>query len=246
MELAAIRKRHSLGFTLIELLVVIAIIAILLSLLTPSLALAKELAKRAACASNLRAVGVATITYAVDQDGWLPSYGRSSSYTYARWGGKAGTEYVSTDRLINPYVGRTEAVSTTETGVLEVFHCPSDTGSLAGRWNVDRLPTMFDCFGSSYLYNSSANCNSGQLGLFRKRLTQIRNAGITVLANGLPFNCYFRNDLPFQYSYWHHKDDLGWANVVFMEGHVDFLQATNDNPDFRNGPEWTFSYNGGP
>ena len=59
----------SKGFTLIELLVVIAIIALLVSILLPSLSKAKELAKRTVCMSNLRSIGSASHMYLSEYDG---------------------------------------------------------------------------------------------------------------------------------------------------------------------------------
>lgn len=56
------------GFTLIELLVVIAILALLLSLLMPSLQKANEVAKAAVCLSNQKQCGTAFATYANDWD----------------------------------------------------------------------------------------------------------------------------------------------------------------------------------
>lgn len=60
------------GFTLIELLVVIAIIALLLSILVPSLAKIKWHAKIVICKTNFRQWGIAARLYAQDNKGRFP------------------------------------------------------------------------------------------------------------------------------------------------------------------------------
>lgn len=69
-EKVAVMQRHNkaAGFTLIELLVVISIIAILAALLFPTFARARESARRASCASNLKQIGLAMLQYAQDND----------------------------------------------------------------------------------------------------------------------------------------------------------------------------------
>jgi len=66
-----VRRKERSGFTLIELLVVVAIIALLISILLPSLARARELAKRTTCAANNSGMGKGLFTYASENsDSW--------------------------------------------------------------------------------------------------------------------------------------------------------------------------------
>src|SRR5260370_13551679 len=102
------------GFTLVELLVVIAMIAILASLLLPSLSRAREAARRTACVNNLRQVNLAIHLYADDCLDSLPVLPDPSPYPNG-----VGAYY---KQLVKGDLGLTGPASPNE----KVFICPSD------------------------------------------------------------------------------------------------------------------------
>lgn len=71
-------QKRRFAFTLIELLVVVAIIALLISILLPSLSRARELSKRTVCLANIRGIGQGMHIYAQDGD-VFPMYAGPSS-----------------------------------------------------------------------------------------------------------------------------------------------------------------------
>jgi len=75
------------AFTLVELLVVVAVVALLASLLLPALTASRAEARRVACLSNQRQIGLAILTYAQDYDDVFPiaHYFDAERPAYVAW-----------------------------------------------------------------------------------------------------------------------------------------------------------------
>lgn len=134
--------RKNRAFTLIELLVVIAIIAILAAILFPVFAQAKESAKRTACLSNARQIGLAQKMYLADNDDVMPIHQSYNSNTIPWTPNHLGTEV-----YLLPYCKNREVFkSPLDTGGP---YLPQDPGLQA---NNRRASTYWEAYGTSYRF----------------------------------------------------------------------------------------------
>jgi prepilin-type N-terminal cleavage/methylation domain-containing protein/prepilin-type processing-associated H-X9-DG protein len=153
--------RRPAAFTLVELLVVIGIIAVLVGLLLPSLARARENARRTQCLSNLRQLGAGMMMYAQEHKGRLPN-----SNPPLAVGDPTASDYVLV-QLNDMYIKSPP-----------VFHCPSD---------ADPIPTQIVT--ADYLLENSGRVSYDfysiwWLSEYGPKITRIKEAPLAWDLNG--------------------------------------------------------------
>lgn len=221
------------AFTLIELLVVIAIISILAAILFPVFARARASARKAACQSNLKQVGLAVTMYIQDYDETYP-IGQFSNVVgaFTTWYG-----------AIAPYAKSNQ-----------VFMCP-DVGSAAkgGTWQGMTNSYAWNWCGTSpngatgngFGYVSTSVCTPTGSNL---RLSAVQESAASILITDPPSNGYangswfsiggntgpqyipvLHGGTPWTATATTVTDFSGGGNYLFADGHVKYLQATVAN-----------------
>jgi prepilin-type N-terminal cleavage/methylation domain len=223
------------AFTLIELLVVIAIISLLAAILFPVFARARENARRTACLSNTRQIGLAVQMYSQDYDEKLVSYryivpDGSTSYGWR----KALESYVKNN---------------------QVFVCPSakKVYSTCGSYydpTIIGTDNASGSYGYNYAYMGNNAVSGGVYSLADVALAAVQQPAQSVMLTEV--TTVFGHGPTYPPTYWNIAasgcapavtklgDQNGaWhfdgTNVVFVDGHVKFMKWNSLRDSDGNG-----------
>jgi prepilin-type N-terminal cleavage/methylation domain-containing protein len=178
---STVEKVRRAGFTLVELLVVIGIIALLISILLPSLNKAREAAKRVQCGSNLRQLNIGLVSYAATFRGYVP----------IGWGVQKQSSYLIFENLPSQPVNSDGTYGhETQLGMLmatslikdpKAFYCPSFSGSPLLEYKTPQNPFPFNrgVPGNGYAGNT-------RMGYLARPVVKWENTPPRYIPTGMP------------------------------------------------------------
>ena len=217
------------GFTLVELLVVIAIIALLLSILLPSLRKVKSMAMRLKCAHNLKQIDLAVNFYLNENDNTYPCAQDPLPAGYWLWMGR-GWRF-----LVEPYLG-----GNIDANNPSVLFCPQDYAA------KDKYESTSYSYSMAFYHspeqiddmNSPADTyGNPQPSIPQRSLDVARPSGKILIGEWLS------NHLPID-------DDQGWwcwqgsRNYLFVDGQVRLLKAKQIRPARDGFPNANLTFHG--
>jgi len=204
------------AFTLIEMLVVIAILAILATLIIPSINKSIARAQSIRCLSNLRNLGVGMMTYSVENRGRLPAM-RAPVASGGGWSGPYWTN------LLEPFVGEESSLAASRRK--GIFYCPSEKNTHS-----------ISDYGANPLVIRHPNAEGIEQAMTLSRIENVTGtlllADAQILRSDGPIGSWhiapnwFTPDIPEQApssisgaSPRHN----GFVNLLFADGHVESL-----------------------
>ena len=211
-----------------ELLIVVAVLAVLMGLLLPALAQARQTARRVRCASQLRSIGVAWIAYG-DQNRQRVVHGGMDAYVDGTW-----SDSQDWPATMDVWRGDLETPAWSGYGILikhrmvgdGVFYCPSAMTGWVPKWHREQ-----EIYGDDELLIGSIDPDKiGLTGLMARCTYYQRGVGLgapPMLAEtqrrAIAADCHFK------YEDWvaqkNHKRGL---NVLYTGGSVIFRPCANN------------------